>query len=114
MTCFDLRTYHVADGAIGTLERVLREVLLPIMPDHGMRAIGFWRVPDGAMLYQVTEHRSLAAVAGNWDRLHADPRWQAGLTAIRQDRSAVRQVVTTLLTGIDGLPPEAIPTGAER
>lgn len=105
MSAYDLRTYHVVEGQLATLERVLREVALPLMADHDMAPVGFWADVATNRLLQITRHDDADAVSGNWDRLHADPRWQEGLHAIRQDRSAVRSVTTTLLEGIAGLPP---------
>ena len=106
-SAYDLRVYHVAEEELETLERVLRELALPMMPDHGMEAIEVWADRGSNMLYQISRHDSLDAIKGNWDRLHADPRWQAGLKALRQDRIVVKAVRTTLLTGIAGLPPFA-------
>ena len=74
MSAFDLRVHRVVEGQTGTLERVLRDVALPIMADHGTCAIGFWADPGSRTLHQITQHESLEAAAGDWDRLHNDPR----------------------------------------
>lgn len=104
---YDLRVYHVAEQELPTLERVLRELAVPMMPDHGMKAIGFWAHRESNTLYQISRHDSPQAIQGNWDRFHADPRWQAGLEELRQDRVVVTAVETTFLVGIAGLPPLA-------
>ena len=75
MGAYDLRVYHVADGQFETLELVLRELALPMMPEYGMRTVGFWADRDANTLYQISEHESLEVVEGNWNRFHADPRW---------------------------------------
>ena len=104
---YDLRVYDVAEGQLRTLEGVLRDLALPMMPDYGMEPIGFWADEASNRLYQITRHESLEAVPGNWDRFHADPRWAAGLQQRRGEQSAVKSVTTTLLTGIGGMPPHA-------
>ena len=103
MSTYDLRIYHVAEGELETLARVLRELALPMMPDYGMRGIGFWTDKVSSTLYQISEHRSASAIEGDWDRFHADPRWQSGLKKHRQDRTVVREV--KILSGIAGMPP---------
>lgn len=106
MAAYDLRIYDVAEGEFDMLERVLRELALPLMPDHGMEPVGFWADKAANRLYQISRHSSLSAVQGNWDRFHADSRWVPGLQERRGERSAVSRVTTTLLTGIQGMPPD--------
>ena len=105
MGVYDLRIYQVASGEMPSLERVLRELTLPMMPEYGMTPVGFWTDEPANRLYQISAHDSLAAIDGNWERFHADPRWTAGLKQRRGDRSAVLNVTTTRLTDIGGLPP---------
>lgn len=102
---YDLRIYDVAEGELGTLERVLRELAAPMMPDYGMKAVGFWAAPERNKLYQISQHESADVIKSNWDRFHADPRWQTGLRKRRQDRVVVKGVETISLVGIVGLPP---------
>jgi hypothetical protein len=102
---YDLRVYDVADGEMETLERVLREFALPMMPDYGMSAVCFWTDRSSNRLYQISRHERLDVIEGNWDRFHADPRWGAGLKERRPDRVVVKGVKTIVLTGIPGMPP---------
>ena len=99
----DLRIYDVAEGEIPTLYQVLAELALPLMPEYGIEPVGFWAEETANRLYQISGHSSLGDIEGNWDRFHADPRWQTGLASIRQDRLIVKKVDTILMRGIDGL-----------
>jgi hypothetical protein len=105
MSTYDLRVYDVAEGELQTLEQILRDLAHPMMSDYGMKAIGFWTDRSANTLYQISQHASIEAIQGNWDRFHADPRWQTGLKQRRQDRLVVKGVKTTVLTGIEGVPP---------
>jgi hypothetical protein len=95
----------VANGELETLEWVLRELALPMMPDYGMKAVGFWADQATSTLYQISRHDSRNMIESNWGRFHADPRWVVGLKGRRQDRVVVKGVKTIFLAGIAGLPP---------
>jgi hypothetical protein len=102
---YDLRIYDVTTGELETLERILRDLALPMMPEYGMNAIGFWVDRESNTLYQLTRHDSFDSIQSNWDKFHADPRWQIGLKERRQDRIVVKDVKTVFLKGAAGLPP---------
>jgi hypothetical protein len=109
---YDLRVYDVAEGELETLERVLRELALPMMSDYGMEAVGFWTDQRSSTLYQISRHAGLDVIEGNWNRFHGDPRWQTGLKERRQERVVVKGVKTIFMTGIAGMPPLADAPGA--
>lgn len=112
MAAYDLRVYHVAAGELETLARILQELALPMMPDYGIRAVGFWTEPTANTLYQLSEHDCAEDIGPDWDRFHADPRWPAGLAKHRGERKVVLEVRTTILSAILGTPPLAAGTKA--
>ncbi|KQV17310.1 hypothetical protein ASC97_30530 [Rhizobium sp. Root1203] len=85
--------------------KVLNELALPMMPDFGIDSLGLWAEEEANKLYQISRHTSLEDVQNNWDRFHADPRWQEGLARIRQDRVARGEGDDGPLRPINGLPP---------
>jgi hypothetical protein len=113
MSIYDLRIYDVAEGELGTLERVLRELAMPMMEDHGMEPVGFWADTDANTIYQISRHVGAGSVEEHWDRFHADSRWASGLQQHRQDRMVVKGVTTILLTDLAGMPP-ALPAYSRR
>lgn len=107
MPAYELRIYRVAPGEMATLETIFRELVLPMLPDFGIRSIGYWKAPDESSFDYIVEHDDLAAISPNWDRFHADPRWVAGLSHHRGDRTVVENVQSIPLVGVTGLPPSA-------
>ena len=105
MSAYELRIYQVAVGEIETLQKIFRELVIPMLPDHRIRSVGYWKAPDDATLNYIVEHESLGVIEGNWERFHADPRWSAGLLQHRGDRKVVLEVKSTTLIGVPGLPP---------
>ena len=89
MTAYDLRVYQVAAGELETLARIFRELALPMMPDHGIRAVGFWTDPAANRLYQVSQHDRPETIQSNWDRFHADPPgWSSTAASARLCRGS--------------------------
>ena len=90
-----------------TLRKIFLELVLPMLPDYGIRSVAYWKAPDDSTLNYIVEHDSLEVIERNWDRFHADLRWEAGLHERRGDRKVVLEVKSTPLVGVPGLPPLA-------
>jgi hypothetical protein len=105
MSAYELRIYQVAENEMATLETIFRELVLPMLPDFGIGSVGYWKSPDDSTFHYVVEHNGLATINLNWDRFHADPRWASGLQNLRRNRTVVKDVQSTRLIGIAGLPP---------
>lgn len=108
MPAYELRTYQIASGGMPTVERIFRELVAPMLPDNDMKGIGFWASADDATLYYVVEHESEAVIQENWNRFHADPRWQPGLAEREHAEPAVTHTDSVALRGIEGLTPAGV------
>lgn len=105
MPVYELRTYQIASGGMPTVESIFRELVAPMLPDYAMKGIGFWASADDTTLYYIVEHDSETVIRENWDRFHADPRWQLGLAEREHGKSAVTHTESVPLRGIEGLSP---------
>lgn len=107
MPAYELRTYQIALGAMTIVEGIFRDVVVPMLPDYGIKAVGFWASVDNAQLVYVVEHESEDVIEENWSRFHADPRWQPALAMHQQGRTAVTRTDSLHLRGVEFLPPAA-------
>lgn len=105
MPAYELRTYQIASGGMPTVEMIFRELVAPMLSEYAMKGIGFWASLDDATLYYIVEHDSETIIQEDWNRLHADPRWQPGLAERERGKLAVIQTESVPLRGIDGLSP---------
>ena len=105
MPPYELRTYQIAPGALPIVEAIFRDAVVPMLPDYGIKAIGFWASLDDAQLFYVVEHESEDVVEENWNRFHADPRWQPALDAHQQGRTAVTHTDSIHLRAFTSLLP---------
>ena len=105
MSAYELRIYTVAAGEMPVLHGIFRDLVLPMLPDYSIASVGYWSTPDQRTLYYIVRHASVAAITGNWDRFHADPRWQPGLAERQHGRTVVENTQSVPPLGIEGLPP---------
>ena len=99
MSAYELRIYRVAPGKMPVLATICRELVLPMLPDYGIGSVGYWSTPDQRSLYYIVRHASLDAIAGNWERFHADPRWKPGLVARQQGQTVVEDTQSVPAAG---------------
>ena len=105
MKAYELRIYQVADGKAESLHSIMREVMVPLMREYAMEAVGFFAAPDGSAVYWLVQHESLDAIAADWDRFHADTRWTDAVSQYTQGQSFLAGQQSIPLTGLSGLPP---------
>lgn len=112
MTAYELRIYQIAPGKMRLIEDIFRELAAPMMPEYSIESVGYWSTPDESMLYYVVRHDRLDLIVGNWERFHADPRWQPGLDAW-DGQTAVTDVKSIPLVGLPTLPPANVTANRE-
>ena len=101
MSAYELRTYQIAPDKLEDMLNLVQ----PIMPDYHMEGIGYWSKSDGTVFYYVVRHHDVDAIASDWDRFHADPRWKSGMAERKSKEPIVTHVETAPLIGVPGLPP---------
>lgn len=105
MSAYELRIYSIAPGRMADIQEAFRALVAPLMAEHDMAGLGYWAAPDGSKLYYVVRHHDLGAIAGDWDRFHADPRWVEGIGMRERGSPFVTGIESVPLAGVDGLAP---------
>ena len=105
MSAYELRIYTVAADRMPVLRSIFHDLVIPMLSDYSIESVGYWSTPDECKLYYIVRHESQDAIAENWDRFHADPRWKPGLAAREQGETVVEATQSVPLLGIEGLPP---------
>ncbi len=101
-----MRFYTIAPGKMAAIQALMREIMVPLLAEYGITALGFWAVPDGSEIYWAVRHDSLEEIGPNWERFHADPRWKQAIAERTQGVPFVQQQRSVPLLGVAGLPPQ--------
>jgi hypothetical protein len=105
---FEIRTYTVAPGQLGALNRRFRDHTVGIFARHGMESIGYWTPLDTAMaqttLIYVLAHPSRDAARQAWADFGKDPEWVKVRTASEAEGLKVLKVESVFATPTDYSP----------
>ncbi len=109
--CFELRTYHAADGKLDALNARFRNHTLALFEKHGITNLGYW-VPqqnDGQVLIYLLAYPDKAAREASWKAFLADPVWQAAKAESEKEGKLVAKVESRFLHLTDYSPHLPLP-----
>lgn len=102
---FELRVYHAAPGKLAGLQKMFRDVTLPMFKKHGITSIGYWvpqDAPESANTWvYIVAHPNREEAKKNWAAFQADPEWQAKSKAAQADGKFVEKIDSMFLDPAD-------------
>lgn len=107
--CFELRTYHAADGKLEALQQRFRDHTLALFEKHGMTNVAYWvpaENPDHLLVYLLA-YPDKAARETAWKAFLADPVWIEAKAKSEEGGKLVSSVESLFLVRTDyspGLP----------
>jgi hypothetical protein len=110
-SCFELRTYHAADGKLDALNARFRNHTLALFEKHGITNLGYW-VPqqnEGQVLIYLLAYPDKAAREASWKAFLADPVWQAAKAESEKEGKLVAKVESRFLHLTDYSPRLPLP-----
>jgi hypothetical protein len=118
----ELRAYRLKPGAShALLDSYLEKALIPVLNARGIEAVGSFTEPDakdGAAVWVLIPHPSLASAASVDASLNADPAVQAAgaeyLSTPTKESPAFDRIDSWLFLPFSGLPRLAVPTLAKE
>jgi hypothetical protein len=113
-SCFELRTYHAAEGKLGALNARFRDHTLALFEKHGITNLGYW-VPqpnEGQVLIYLLAYPDKAAREASWKAFLADPVWQAAKAESEQGGKLVAKVESRFLHLTDYSPRLPLPAAS--
>lgn len=113
-SCFELRTYHAAEGKLDALNARFRNQTLALFEKHGMTNVGYWmpQQNDGQILIYLLAYPDRAAREASWKAFSADPEWQAAKTESEKDGKLVAKVESRFLHLTDYSPKLPLPASS--
>ncbi len=111
--CFELRTYHAAEGKLEALESRFRDHTVSLFAKHGMTNVAYW-VPKengGQILVYLLAYPDRASRETSWKAFLADPDWQAAKAESEKDGKLVAKVESLFLHPADYSPELRIASG---
>lgn len=113
-SCFELRTYHAAEGKLDALNARFRNHTLALFEKHGMTNVGYWmpQQNDGQILIYLLAYPDRAAREASWKAFSADPEWQAAKTESEKDGKLVAKVESRFLHLTDYSPKLPLPASS--
>lgn len=109
--CFELRTYHAADGKLDALNARFRNHTFALFEKHGITNLGYW-VPqqnEGQVLIYLLTYPDKAARDASWKAFLADPVWQAARAESEKEGKLVAKVESRFLHLTDYSPRPPLP-----
>lgn len=82
-TCYELRTYHAAEGKLEALDARFRDHTTGLFVRHGMTNVAYWHPlenPDRLLVYLLS-FPSIEAREASWKSFQEDPEWIAAKAA---------------------------------
>jgi hypothetical protein len=113
-SCFELRTYHAAEGKLDALNARFRDHTLALFEKHGIANLGYW-VPqpnEGQVLIYLLAYPDKAAREASWKSFLADPDWQAAKAASETQGKLVAKVESRFLHLTDYSPRLPLPAAS--
>jgi hypothetical protein len=104
--CYELRTYHAAEGKLDELHARFRDHTCKLFEKHGMENIGYWvpqENPDRLLIYLLA-HPSREAAKKSWAAFIADPDWQKAHQASEVNGRLVTKLESIFLDATDYSP----------
>ena len=107
--CYELRTYHAAEGKMEALQARFRDHTLKLFAKHGITSIGYWVQLDekAAPTNRLTFLLSYPARAdrdASWKAFMADPDWQKAMKESEANGRLVEKVENPFLVATDYSP----------
>jgi hypothetical protein len=104
--CFELRTYHAAEGKLDALNTRFRDHTTALFTRHGMTNVAYWMPVENPqrLLVYLLSYPDLAARESSWKAFQADPKWVAVKAASEASGSLVQKVDSRFLTLTDFSP----------
>lgn len=98
---YELRVYHAYPEKFDALLARFRDHTLRIFEKHGMKSIAYWTATDeplqGKTLLYVLEHKNRAAAKESWQKMAADPEWQAIKATTEADGKLFEKIDSTYM-----------------
>jgi hypothetical protein len=104
--CFELRTYHAAEGKLAALNDRFKHHTVGLFARHGMVNVAYWvplENPERKLVYLLS-YPDLAAREISWKGFLADPEWIAVKEASEAAGSLVTKIESRFLTLTDFSP----------
>ncbi|HRQ88917.1 MAG TPA: NIPSNAP family protein [Bacteroidia bacterium] len=104
--CYELRTYHAAEGKLEALHARFRDHTLGLFEKHGMKNLYYWmpEANEGQTLVYLLAYPDRDARESSWKAFLADPDWQAAKAESEKDGKLVAKVESRLLHPTDYSP----------
>jgi hypothetical protein len=111
--CFELRTYHAAEGKLAALESRFRDHTVALFAKHGMTNVAYW-VPKentGQTLVYLLAYPDRAARETSWKAFLADPVWESAKAESEKEGKLVAKVESLFIHPTDYSPKLPIAAG---
>lgn len=120
--CYELRTYHAAEGKMEALQARFRDHTVKLFSKHGITSLGYWVQLDekGEATNRLTFLLSYPARKdreASWKAFMSDPEWQKAMKESEANGKLVEKVENPFLIATDYSPEIKAGTGpnaAER
>ncbi len=103
LSCYELRTYHAAEGKLDALNARFREHTVALFTRHGMTSIGYWmpvKNPGRELIY-LLGYPDRTAREDSWKAFHADAEWIAAKAESEKGGQLVDKVDSLFLKSTD-------------
>jgi len=112
--CFELRTYHAAEGKLEALHSRFRDHTVGLFEKHGITNLAYWTPTpnEGRKLIYLLAYPDKAARETSWKAFLADPVWQAAKTESEKEGKLVAKVESLFLHLTDYSPKLPIAPGS--
>ncbi len=113
LTCFELRTYHAAEGKLEALQTRFRDHTVALFEKHGMTNLIYWvpQANESNTLVYLLAYPDKAARETSWKAFQADPVWVAAKEASEADGKLITKVESLFLSRTDYSPALPIKAG---
>lgn len=97
--CFELRTYHAAEGKLEALNARFRNHTRALFAKHGMTNVAYWMPVEneGQTLVYLLAYPDRQAREVSWKAFNADPEWKSAKTESEKDGKLVAKVESRFL-----------------
>ncbi len=110
--CFEMRTYHAAEGKLDALNARFRDHTNALFLKHGMTVIGYWvpmadpKKPDEKVntLVYILAYPDRAARDAMWKAFQTDPDWKKAQSESEKGGKLVSKVDQLFMTATDFSP----------
>lgn len=112
-TCFELRTYHAAEGKLDALQSRFRDHTVALFTKHGITNVAYWVPKENTAqtLVYLLAYPDRAARETSWKAFLADPVWQAAKAESEKEGKLVAKVESLFLHLTDYSPKLPLASG---